>query len=177
MSDRSGDRDRGGDGRATDAGSERGPNEGGPGDGSNQSGGNGGSQDGGSSRESSGGQSGGGQGTSTAEKVVMVISALFALSLLAYGGWQMVTTPSAAAPNATVVETDTLPSGDVAVSVRLRNPGDVGLISATVEADCTTPPPSVQLTYVPASSTRQGTLVCPPGTTSPNVSVANWVKA
>lgn len=150
--------------------------------GSHPGGDNDGSQQGGdsgqsSSGQSSDGQSDGGQGTSVAEKAVMVVSVLFALSLVAYGGWQMAVTPSETTPNATVVETEPTPNGEVAVTVRLRNPGDVGLISATVEANCTTPPPSVQLTYVPASSTRRGTLVCPPGTTSPNVSVANWVKA
>ncbi|SFS00462.1 hypothetical protein SAMN05216559_2363 [Halomicrobium zhouii] len=115
--------------------------------------------------------------TSTTQKVVMAVSILFTLSLVAYGAAQMAATPSGVAPSATVVGTDTMPNDEVAVSVRLRNPGDVGLVSVTVEADCARPPPSVQLTYVPASTRRQATLVCPAGTTDPNVSVANWVMA
>lgn len=107
----------------------------------------------------------------------MVLSVLFTLSVIAYGGWHMATTPDGTTPNATVVETESIPSGEVAVTIRLTNPGDVGLVSATVEADCSDPPPSVQFTYVPASSTGEGTLVCPSGTTTPNVSVSNWVTA
>lgn len=124
-----------------------------------------------------GGQSDGEQQTSTGEWLVMVVSVLLTLSLLAYGGLQIVTTPEATTPTATVSETETLPSGDVAVTVQLDNPADVGLVSATVEANCTTPPPSVELEYVPAASTRRATLVCPGGTTEPDVSVADWVRA
>ena len=131
----------------------------------------------GSGQNTSGEQSNGKKRPSTVEKVVMVVSVLFTLSLVAYAGWQMAMTPNTSAPNASVADIESLPNGDVAVTVRLRNPRDVGLISATVESQCTTPPPSVQFTYVPASTTRQGTLVCPPGTTNPNVSVTNWVAA
>lgn len=148
-----------------------------PGDEGYENGGNGsnGSDGGGSGGNGGGDQSNGKQGASTVEKVVMVVSVLFALSLLAYGGWQMAVTPDATTPNATMVGTDATPSGDVAVTVRLRNPRDVGLVSATVESDCTTPSPEVQFTYVPASTTRQATLVCPPGTTAPDATVVNWV--
>lgn len=136
-------------------------------------------KDGGSSSGNSDGtdQSSNGGKTSTVEKVVMVVSVLFTLSLVAYGGWQMAMTPDTSPPNASVVDTESLPNDEVAVTVRLTNPRDVGLVSATVESECTTPPPSVEFTYVPASSTRQGTLVCPPNTTDPNVSAANWVAA
>lgn len=130
-----------------------------------------------SDQNNGGGQSRNEQRTTTAEKAVMVVSVLFTLSLITYGGLQMVTTPDGTTPNAAVVETEPLPSGEVAVTIRLTNPGDVGLISTTIAANCSTPQPSVQLTYVPASSTRQGTLVCPPDTTNPNVSVTNWVTA
>lgn len=124
-----------------------------------------------------GGQSSGKQGTSTAQLAVMVVSVLFTLSLLAYGGWQVVTAPEATTPTVSVAETETLPVGDVAVTAQLSNPSYVGLVSATVEANCTTPPPSVELRYVPASSTRRATLVCPGGTTDPGVSVTDWVRA
>jgi hypothetical protein len=124
-----------------------------------------------------GGQSDGSPDPSIAEIAVMAISVLFTLSLVAYGGWQMATAPSATTPEATAVASESTPNGGVVVTVRLRNPGDVGLVSATVEANCTTPPPSVQFSYVPAASTREGKLVCPAGTTDPNVSVASWVTA
>jgi hypothetical protein len=76
----------------------------------------------------------------------------------------------------TVVGTEPLPNGSVAVTVELRNPMDVGLVTATVESDCTSPPAEVQFSYVPASTRRTGTLVCPAGTTDPSVSMANWVS-
>lgn len=114
---------------------------------------------------------------STAEKVVMVLSVALTIVLFAYAGWQIVTPPQAETPEATVVEETSLEDGSVAVTVQLRNPSDVGLITATVESNCTSPPPQVEFSYVPASSTRTGTLVCPPGATDPSVSLANWVPA
>lgn len=131
----------------------------------------------GSGQTGGSGQSNAKRKTTTAQKVVMAVSVVFTLSLIVYGGWQMATAEEAVTPNATVVGTQTMPGGDVAVTVQLTNPGDVGLVSTTVEANCSMPPPSVELTYVPASSTRRATLVCPSGTTAPNVSVTNWVTA
>lgn len=122
------------------------------------------------------GNGGSGQGTSTAEKAVIVISVAFTLLLFAYAGWQIATPPRTDVPQASVVGTEQLDDGSVAVTVRLRNPKDVGLVSATVESNCTTPPPQVEFSYVPASTTRTGTLVCPSGTTDPSASVANWVS-
>ena len=116
------------------------------------------------------------QGTSTVDKVIMVISVTVTVLLFAYAGWQIVTPPQGDTPQVSVVGTDTLRNGDVAVTVRLRNPKDVGLITATVESNCSSPPAEVQFSYVPASSTRSGTVVCPAGTTDPSVSIANWVS-
>jgi hypothetical protein len=116
------------------------------------------------------------EGTSMAEKAVMVVSIAFTISLLAFAGWQMATAPSAdAEPTVSVVETKTMENGSVAVTVRLWNPKNVGLVSATVSSDCATPPAEVGFTYVPADSGQTGTIVCPPGTTDPKVSMANWV--
>ena len=113
---------------------------------------------------------------STAEKAVMVVSIAFTISLLAFAGWQMATAPSTGAePTVSVVETEPMENGSVAVTVRLRNSKDVGLVSATVSADCTSPPAEVAFSYVPAASDRTGTIVCPPGTTDPDVSMASWV--
>lgn len=114
--------------------------------------------------------------TSTAEKALIAISVAFTLFLFAYAGWQIVTPPQTDVPQASVVGTERLADGSVAVSVRLRNPADVGLVTATVESNCTTPPPSIEYSYVPASSNRTGTLVCPAGTTDPSVSVSNWMR-
>lgn len=115
-------------------------------------------------------------GPSTVAKAVMLISIVFTVLLFVYAGWQIATPPSTGPPQASVVGMDSLETGSVAVTVRLQNPSDVGLISATVESNCSSPPPEVQFSYVPARSTRTATLVCPPGTTDPAVSVANWVR-
>lgn len=131
----------------------------------------------GDSRRDEGGtddQPGSGGGVPTAEKAVIAVSVLFTLSLFAYAGWQIATPPAVDDPQVTVVGTEPA-DGGVAVTVRLRNPKDVGLVSATVQADCAAPPPQVEFSYVPAASTRTGTVVCPPGTTDPSASLANWV--
>jgi len=51
-----------------------------------------------------------------------------------------------------------------------------GLITATVEANCTDPPAELTFQNVPARSTREGTIVCPPGTRDPAVSVTTWIR-
>lgn len=113
---------------------------------------------------------------STAEKAVITISVTFTLLLFAYAGWQMAVPQQADDPQVSVVGTEPMPDGSVAVRVRLRNPTDVGFVSVTVQSSCSSPPPAVQFSYVPALSSRTGTLVCPPGTTNPAVSIANWVS-
>lgn len=112
-----------------------------------------------------------------AEKVVMVLSIGITIFLFAYAGWQITTPPQAEIPKATVVETKPLGNDSVAVTVELRNPRDVGLITATVESSCTSPPTQVEFSFVPASSTRTGTIVCPPGTTDPSASLSSWVHS
>lgn len=114
----------------------------------------------------------------TAEKAMMALSFLFTVALLSYVGWQVVAGPaSAPEPSVQVAGTETLSDGRVAVTVELRNQQDRGLIAATVESRCTSPPASVQFTYVPADATQTGTLVCPPGTENPQASVTSWVEA
>lgn len=122
------------------------------------------------------GEPGGGQQPSTAEKAVTAISVAFTLLLFGYAAWQMATPPEAGTPEVTVSNTESLPNGSVAVTVGLRNPSDVGLVTVTVESGCEDPPPDVEFSYVPADSTRTGTLVCPEGTTNPSVSVSSWVS-
>lgn len=111
-----------------------------------------------------------------AEMAVIALSVAITVLLFAYAGWQMVTPPEGGTPEVSVVGTETMPNGNVAVTVRLRNPRDVGLITATVESSCSSPPTRVEMSFIPASSTRTATLVCPPGTTDPGVSVVNWVS-
>ena len=107
----------------------------------------------------------------------MVVSVLFTVSLFVFVGWQVVSGPTAADPQATVVDTRTAANGSVVVTVELRNRQEIGLVSATVEVDCATPPPTVQFSYVPADSVRRGRLVCPPGTNDTSVGVSSWVNA
>lgn len=107
----------------------------------------------------------------------MIVSVLLTVVLFTFAGWQMVSGPTAAQPQATVVGTQTTANGSVVVTVELRNRQDIGLVSATVEADCDTPPPEVGFEYVPADSVRRGQLVCPPGSGTPTVSVSSWVNA
>lgn len=116
------------------------------------------------------------EGPSTAEKTVIALSVALTLVLFAYAGWQMAFGPTTAAPEVTVEGTDRLANDSVAVSVRLRNPSGAGLITATVQSNCSSPSQTVQFSYVPSASTRTGTLVCPPGTTEPSVSMANWIS-
>ncbi|MFB6164786.1 MAG: hypothetical protein ABEJ31_06460 [Haloarculaceae archaeon] len=140
----------------------------------------GGSKDGGNDGDGSGGNSEskatGSGDLGWPEKTVMAISAALTVVLFAYAGWQLVAASTGTAPTATVVGTDRLPDGSTAVHVRLHNGLESGLVSATVESACDSPPPSVQFQYVPADGVRQGTIVCPANATDPNASVANWIK-
>lgn len=135
---------------------------------------NGDGSDGGSDGDSQSEQR---QETSTLQTVVILVSVGLTVLLFAYAGWQMVVAPGTAVPpQVAIEETRSMANDSVAVDVRLRNPNSVGLVTATVQSDCSSPPPTVQFSYVPASSTRTGTLVCPPGTTNASVSMANWVS-
>ncbi|WP_254546558.1 hypothetical protein [Halomarina pelagica] len=52
----------------------------------------------------------------------------------------------------------------------------VGLVSVTVEANCTPPPTELTFQHVSTDSRRVGRSVCPPGTTDPGVSVSSWAR-
>lgn len=114
---------------------------------------------------------------SLVEQAIMVVSVIFTVLLFAFVTVQAVTTPVESAPEVTVVDTGTSDNGEVLVTVRFRNPAAVGYLSVTVESDCTDPATSLRFSNVPASGERTGTIVCPPGTTDPNVSVVSWVRA
>lgn len=146
-----------------------------PGGGSNSGGG---SNDGGGGNGEGGGIQGGGddQSPSTAETVVMVVSALFTLVFFSFALWQAVAAPPGGTPRVRVTDTRTTASGDVVVIVELRNTQEVGLSRATVEAECTTPPTDLTFEHVPAGGRRTGRMVCPPGTEDPKVSLASWIE-
>ena len=109
------------------------------------------------------------------EKVVMAVSVLFTALLFGFAAWQAVTGPGVAAPEVGVIDQQTAPDGDVVVTVELRNPGDVGLVRATVVARCDDPPIRLLFESVPSGGRRVGTIACPPGTLDPGVSVETWV--
>lgn len=109
------------------------------------------------------------------EKAVMVTSVLFTLALFGFAVSQTLTGASAAAPTVGVTERELTDDG-VQYTVELRNEGDVGLVSATVIVRCTDPPTTFTFANVPAGGHRVGTVVCPPGTADPTVSVVTWVQ-
>lgn len=119
----------------------------------------------------------GDEGPSTMEKVVMVVSVTFTVLLFAYVVWQAAVTPSGVAPEANVIGTSQMADGDVRVNVEIVNSQDIGLLTATVEVDCTTPAPSVDFQHVPADGRMTGYLTCPPGTSNATASVSAWIEA
>lgn len=141
----------------------------GEGDDTSDGGGDGGGRDG------SGGD--GGDGQSTVERAITVVSVVFTLAVVGVLVWQALTAPAGAQPRVSVVETGPAPGGGVGVTVELVNRGSVGVDAVTVELDCESPPPELTFQHVPASGRREGTVVCPAGTTAPNASIATWQQA
>lgn len=119
----------------------------------------------------------GDEGSSLAERVFMAMSVIFTVALFSFVIWQASTTPTMVEPSATVTDTEQLPGGEVKVTVSFRNPQDVGLVMATVEVDCDTPPPELTFELVPADDQRTGHVICPPGTTDPTATVSTWTEA
>lgn len=134
-----------------------------------------GSGDGGDDDGSGGGSGEGSNGIPTAETVVMAVSVAFTLALFGFALWHALVGPGAVAPTVSVVDSQPAPGG-VQYTVVLSNRGDLGLVTATVEADCTDPPVEVVFENVPADGRRTGTVVCPPGTVDPAVSVTSWIQ-
>lgn len=112
-----------------------------------------------------------------AERLLMAASVVFTVMLFSFVLWQASTTPATAEPTATVTETETLSGGDVKVTISFQNAQDVGLIMATAEVDCDTPPPELTFEHVPADDRRTGYVICPPETTDPIVTVSTWTEA
>lgn len=117
------------------------------------------------------------QGPPTAEKTITAISVAFTLLVFGYVAWHAVEPPDWSPPEVEVVGAERADDGSLLVHVQFRGSGDRGLASATVEADCAQPPPELTFEHVPAGGRERGTLVCPPGTTDPNVSVSSWEPA
>lgn len=158
------------------------------GDGSDEAGGasdeaGGGNGDGAGNRRGGGdGDDGGGtdadaNDVSTVERAMTVVSVAVTLALLGLVVWQSMTAPTDVQPRVGVVGVENGSEGRVEVAVELVNVGSVGLDSATVEVACGSQPRSVTFEHVPASGRRQATVVCPAGTTEPNVSVTSWQEA
>lgn len=176
-----------GDPEANECDGGTGSTSGGSGRGSGGGRGNGGSDSGdgqgttgGEGTETSKGSNGQGDGEdgspSTAEKVVMVVSALFTLVFFSFALWQVVAAPATGDPTVRVADTRTTAGGEVVVTVELRNTQDVGLSTAIVEAQCTSPPTELTFQHVPSGGRRTGQIVCPPGTEDPKVSLASWIE-
>jgi hypothetical protein len=119
-------------------------------------------------------RTGGEQERSTAETVVAAFSVVFTLVLLGFVAWHAWTVPAAENPQARVTATSPHPGGGVEATVELRNDQDVGVVSATVEVSCGSPPPEVTFTNVPAGGRTTATVVCPLGTANPTASVQSW---
>ena len=114
----------------------------------------------------------------TAQKVAMVAGGVLTVLVLAYLVWQFATVAPAAPPQATVVGTEPLPDGRVAVTVALHVPDHTGLITATVSSSCgSSQSATTTFAHLPADSTWTGTVICPAGTTDPTASIDSWVEA
>jgi len=108
------------------------------------------------------------------EKVVMVVSTLFTVSLFLFAVWQSLGA-TAAVPTANATGQQITAEGDVIYTIELRNPGDAGLVWVTVEVDCIDPPVVLTFQNVPADGSRTGSVVCPPETDDPEVAVEAWI--
>ena len=116
------------------------------------------------------------QSPGTVEKTMMLAGIILTLAVLLYAAWHVVAVPASDAPRATVVGTETLPDGRIAVHVELSIPENNGLIAASVSSQCTSPPSTVSFSNLPEGSRWRGTIVCPAGTTDPSVSVSDWIE-
>lgn len=117
-------------------------------------------------------------GPSTVERAVSVVSVVFTVLLFAFLVWQALQVPADTSPRADITDTERLPDGQVKVTVVLTNPASEGLLSATVEVDCTRPPPSVQFTHVPTDGRQHAVFVCPSGSVAnASANVTTWQTA
>lgn len=111
------------------------------------------------------------------ETVVIAVSTLFTLALFGYVVWQATAASTAVAPTAEVVEATELPGGDVRVEVAVENHRTTGLSSVTVAVHCTVPPAQITFEHVPVDGRRVGSVVCPPGSGTPRVTLVRWIDA
>ena len=110
------------------------------------------------------------------EEAVMVASALFTVALFGFAVWKALSGAGAVAPAVAVTDSEVTPDGEVVYEIEVRNEGDVGLVSVTVDARCVSPPASLTVENVPAEGHRTASVVCPPDADGPQVSVTSWVR-
>ncbi|MFD1512121.1 hypothetical protein [Halomarina rubra] len=111
------------------------------------------------------------------ETALSVLSVAFTVALFAFVLYQTVSTPMAADPTVRVLATETTDSGEVLVTVELRNQQGSGLASATVEVACDDPAPDVTFEHVPADGTEEGVVRCPADSNTTDAAVATWIPA
>ena len=105
---------------------------------------------------------------SWAERVVMLVALGFTAALFSFAVWQALTGATAVPPSANVTDVagGTENVTDVAGGtenvtyyvVTLRNDGDAGLVSATVDIECPTTSRSVTFENVPSKARRNATV-------------------
>lgn len=112
---------------------------------------------------------------STAEKVLMGVSALFTVALFLYVFWQILFVP-AGTVDVTVEQVEQTPRGDV-VTVQVNNNENVGLLFATVTVTCNETTRELDLDHIPASGIERGHVTCPQNSTNtapPTAVLTSW---
>lgn len=112
---------------------------------------------------------------SAIEIAFMILSALVTLALFGFLVYQAASAPQTGEPTAELLGMETLEDGSVLVEVGVHNHARQGLLVVEVEVQCDDPAPSLTFQNLPAEGRRKGTIVCPPGTTAPEVSISGWI--
>ena len=111
---------------------------------------------------------------SWAERVVMLVALGFTAALFSFAVWQALTGATAVPPSANVTDIADETGNVTYYVVTLRNDGDAGLVSATVDIECPTTSRSVTFENVPSKARRNATVHCPAGG-EPSAAVATWI--
>ena len=111
---------------------------------------------------------------SWAERAVMLVALGFTAALFSFAVWQALTGATAVPPSANVTDVAGGTENATYYVVTLRNDGDAGLVSATVDIECPTTSRSVTFENVPSKARRNVTVHCPAGG-EPSAVVATWI--
>ena len=111
---------------------------------------------------------------SWAERVVMLVALGFTAALFSFAVWQALTGATAVPPSANVTDVAGETENVTYYVVTLRNDGDAGLVSATVDVECPSPSRSVTFENIPSGAYRNATVSCP-GDGEPSAAVATWI--